>query len=550
MDSGPACLGRVASVAGAKVTGRLDPEVVAATSKGRNSGRGPMAEFGQLVKIVTRVSLVFGVISRQWTADSEASFEAAPRMMAIDLLGETVEHTDGRMVFCRGVSVYPRLGAEIFAVTPEDLAVVYARPGGACVRVGSVTGSGGLPAYVLVDGLLGKHFAVLGTTGCGKSCAVATILRSILNHHTAGHVVILDPHNEYAPAFGAAAEVINPTNLHLPYWLMNFDELVGALVSTQGADRQTEMTILKQAVLQARRDFLADEEEAAHATVDTPIPFRVGDVERIINNQMGRLNKAEGTLPYMRLLSRIETLRSDRRFEFMFSGLVVRDTMTDVLSRILRVPVEGKPVTVFDLSGVPSEIVDVVVSLLCRMVFDFAIWSAEAQAVPVLLVCEEAHRYVSQDGESNFALTRSAIARIAKEGRKYGVSLCLVSQRPSELSTTILSQCNTIFALRMSNEHDQEFVRRVLPDGATGLLTALPALFNGEAIAVGEGVSVPMRLGFEELSANSRPRSSTAVFSKAWKRDLIDRDFLDETIYRWRRQCREGLFADAEWEQI
>lgn len=549
MDSGPARLGRVASVAGAKVTGRLDGDVVAATGTDRKGSRGPMAEFGQLVKIVTRVSLVFGVISRQWTADSEASFEAAPRLIAIDLLGETVEHTDGRLIFCRGVSVHPRLGAEIFAVTPEDLAIVYARPGGACVRVGSVSGSGGLPAYVLVDGLLGKHFAVLGTTGCGKSCAVATILRSILTHHGCGHVVILDPHNEYAPAFGAAAEVINPTNLHLPYWLMNFDELVGALVSTEGADRQAEMTILKQAVLQARRDFLADEEEAAHATVDTPIPFRVGDVERIINNQMGRLNKAEGSLPYLRLLSRIETLRSDRRFEFMFSGLVVRDTMTDVLSRILRIPVDGKPVTVFDLSGVPSEIVDVVVSLLCRMVFDFAIWSAEAQAVPVLLVCEEAHRYVSQDGETSFRLTRNAIARIAKEGRKYGVSLCLVSQRPSELSTTILSQCNTIFALRMSNEHDQEFVRRVLPDGASGLLTALPALFNGEAVAVGEGVSVPMRLSFEELSVTHRPRSSTAVFSKAWKRDLIDRDFLDETIYRWRRQCREGLLIDADWEQ-
>lgn len=549
MDSGCGRLGLVASVAGAKVTGRLDADVMCATGEEWTARRGPVAEFGQLVKIMTRVSLVFGVVSRQWTAESDGAFEAAPRMIAIDLLGATTESADGRVAFCRGVSVHPRLGAEIFAVTPEDLAVVYARPGGPCVRVGRVSGSGGLPAYVLIDGLLGKHFAVLGTTGCGKSCAVATILRSILAHHGAGHVVILDPHNEYAAAFGAAAETINPTNLHLPYWLMNFDELVAALVSAEGVDRQAEMTILKQAVLQARRDFLVDEEEAAHATVDTPIPFRLGDVERIINNQMGRLNKAEGSLPYMRLLSRIEALRSDRRFEFMFSGLVVRDTMTEVLSRILRVPVDRKPVTVVDLSGVPSEIVDVVVSLLCRMVFDFAVWSAEAQAVPVLLVCEEAHRYVSQDDTASFALTRNAVARIAKEGRKYGVSLCLVSQRPSELSTTILSQCNTIFALRMSNEHDQEFVRRVLPDGASGLLTALPALYNGEAIAVGEGVSVPMRLGFDELSANNRPRSSTAVFSQAWKRDLIDRDFIEETIYRWRRQSRDGLFADAGWDE-
>jgi DNA helicase HerA-like ATPase len=156
-----------------------------------------------------------------------------------------------------------------------------------------------------------------------------------------------------------------------------------------------------------------------------------------------------------------------------------------------------------------------------------------------LIVCEEAHRYVSSDGVTSFALTREAIARIAKEGRKYGVSLCLVSQRPSELSTTILSQCNTIFALRMSNEHDQNFVRKALPDGAAGLLAALPALHNREAIVVGEGATVPMRFRFDELEAASRPRSSTASFSGAWQRDDVGHHFLEDTIIRWRRQARD-----------
>jgi DNA helicase HerA-like ATPase len=531
-------IGLVTSIQGAKVTG--------ARTAGRPAGPDPAAqeadaEFGGLVKIRTRASAVFGVVSAQWLNDNGAPIDNAQRMMSIDMLGEIMD--DDRSgpagAFRRGITVHPRLGAEIFAATPADLARVYAKPDAPCVRVGSVGHDDSLPAYVVTDGLLGKHFAVLGTTGCGKSCSVALILRSILERHACGHILLLDPHNEYATAFGEQAEVLSPANLQLPYWLMNFDELVSAFVSRDGPDRQTEMTILKHAVLEARRQFVGDEDEAAHITVDSPVPFRLGEAERLINKEMGRLNKAEGTLPYLRLLSRIEALRTDRRFEFMFSGLVVRDTLADVLGRILRVPVSGRPVTVMDLSGVPSEIVDVVVSILCRMTFDFAIWSAEAQAVPVLIVCEEAHRYVSQDGVTSFSLTREAIARIAKEGRKYGVSLCLVSQRPSELSTTILSQCNTIFALRMSNEHDQNFVRKALPDGASGLLGALPALHNREAIVVGEGVSVPMRFRFDELDAASRPRSSTASFATAWDRDDVGEEFMYDTVLRWRLQARD-----------
>lgn len=254
---------------------------------------------------------------------------------------------------------------------------------------------------------------------------------------------------------------------------------------------------------------------------------------------MGRLDKTETSLPYLRLQTRMQALSSDQRFAFMFSGVVVRDTMVNILSRILRVPVSGRPATIIDLSGVPSEIVDVVVSVLCRMIFDFAVWSVDAKAIPVLLVCEEAHRYVPRDENLGFAPTRRSISRIAKEGRKYGVSLCLVTQRPSELSATILSQCNTLFALRMSNENDQEFVRTTLPDGADGLLAALPALHAQECIAVGEGVTVPMRLCFDTLEESYRPKSGTASFSKAWQTDYIDDWFIEDTVNRWRRQQRE-----------
>jgi DNA helicase HerA-like ATPase len=206
------------------------------------------------------------------------------------------------------------------------------------------------------------------------------------------------------------------------------------------------------------------------------------------------------------------------------------------LSQLFRVPVAGKPVTIVDLSSVPSEVLNVVISVLCRMTFDFALWSDGA--VPVLLVCEEAHRYCSLDSKVGFEPTKRALARCAKEGRKYGVSLCLVSQRPSELALEVLSQCNTIFALRLSNTVDQEFLRGALRESALGLLEFLPALRNAEAIAMGEGVSVPMRLCFDDLPESRRPHSGTASFSSAWAQEVGEAGFLASVIGRWRRAGR------------
>jgi hypothetical protein len=232
----------------------------------------------------------------------------------------------------------------------------------------------------------------------------------------------------------------------------------------------------------------------------------------------------------------------------MFGQISVQDTMADILSRVLRIPVAGKPITIVDLSAVPVEIVDAVVSLLSRMIFDFAVWAGPQAEVPILLVCEEAHRYIPNNPDGGFQPTLKALSRIAKEGRKYGISLGLVTQRPSELSETILSQCGTLFALRMSNDRDQAFVQRALPDGARGLFAALPALSNREAVVVGEATAVPMRMRFAELAAEKRPQAGQANFAAAWQKDDPGREVLDGVITRWRRQDRSAgrLRAAAE----
>ncbi len=296
--------------------------------------------------------------------------------------------------------------------------------------------------------------------------------------------------------------------------------------------------ILRGAVLEARRAGLGKDANADHVTVDTPCPYRLSELVRLIKEAMGAFNNAESTAPYQHLISRIDSVTADKRFDFMFSSFMVSDTMASVLSRILRIPVAGKPVTIIDLSGVPSEIVDVTVSVLCRLVFEFALWSERDKAPPVLLVCEEAHRYVPRDDLAAFAPTKRSISRIAKEGRKYGLGLCLVTQRPAELSISSLSQCNTIFALRLGNEDDLTFVRHAIPDSARWLTDAMPALNTGEAVVIGDGVPVPMHIRFDELAPQHRPASTTPTFSAAWQADDASNGLIEETIERWRFQMR------------
>ncbi|HXV25725.1 MAG TPA: DUF87 domain-containing protein [Alphaproteobacteria bacterium] len=523
-DSGCSRLGRVVASNGSQAIVILDAS---------DSSVG--LQIGSLVKIPTAHSIVYALVNGLAIPMPKAAGEPELKMVEIELLGESLLLADGgQACFQRGVSISPGLSDSVYGALPEDMIRVYARPDVATVKVGSIHQEPTLPALVSVNDLLGKHFAVLGTTGAGKSCAVALMLRAILSQHPEGHVLLLDLHNEYSPIFGDRAEVLTPETLELPYWLLTFEELVEVIIGPRVPEREPDIAILSESVLAAKR--MIGEQKERSLTVDTPIPYRIGDLVKIIDEAAGRLERANDTAPYLRLKNRLNKLQSDRRYGFMFPGLSVRDNMAAILSRLFRIPVEGKPVTIVDLSSVPSEILNVVVSVICRMTFDFALWSEGS--IPVLLVCEEAHRYVPSDPTQGFEPTKKVLSRIAKEGRKYGVSLGVVSQRPSELSISILSQCNTIFALRLSSQKDQDFVRAAMAESALGLLDFLPSLRNAEAIAVGEGVSVPVRILFDELPPENQPNSRTVAFSAAWSGDHSSAEFVSEVVERWRRQRR------------
>jgi DNA helicase HerA-like ATPase len=531
-------IGRIVSVTGSKAIVLLDT-----TSESRIRSHSDRPEMGTLLAIDTASTTVLAIVSAlSVPVPSQREGDNEVWIAELGLVGELLKSaTTERQSFNRGVTVYPALGDRVRVAKKPELEVAFCGSAGAMVRIGSIRQDSTIPAMVRVDDLLGKHFAVLGTTGTGKSCTTALILRSILEQNPAAHIVLLDPHNEYATAFTEWAEVISPRDMQLPFWLLTFEELLEVLVGD--SDRKTEIEALQDLIPVAKSRYSSSRStdtnkirrgnlDYSRFTVDTPVPYRISDLVALIDERMGRLENKKDLAPYRSLKHRIETVSQDRRYAFMFGSLTVYDGMAQVLSRIFRVPVNNKPITILELTGIPSEIVNVVVSVLCRMTFDFALWS-EGQ-VPVTLVCEEAHRYVPANTALGFEPCKRAIAKIAKEGRKYGASLCIVTQRPAEIDPTILSQCNTVFALRMSNDRDQAIVASAVADTGAGLLEFLPSLGEREAIAFGDGMALPVRIKFDELPRHALPRSSTARFSEKWQRSLGDEGFLDQVVVRWR----------------
>lgn len=460
-------------------------------------------------------------------------------MAQIDFLGEgKEERLTGRVhSFRRGVTRYPIPGALVYPATTNDLRQIYAGDGRSSIPVGTVFPTRDIRAGLYIDALLGKHFALLGSTGTGKSTAAALILHRICESAPDGHIVMIDPHGEYAAAFTQTGMIFDVSNLQMPYWLMNFEEHCEVFLTSSGNDRQEDMDILSKCLLAARaKHRLAD--SMGKITVDSPIPYLLSDLTNLIQTEMGKLDKATSTAPYMRIKTKIDELRADPRFQFMFSGMLVGDTMAEFISKIFRLPSRGKPISIIDVSGVPSDITSTVVAVLSRMVFDFAIWARDEQTRPVLLVCEEAHRYVPSERHADGSSVGRILSRIAKEGRKYGVSLGLITQRPSDLAEGVLSQCGTIISMRLNNDRDQAFVKAAMPEGARGFLDSIPALRNRECIICGEGVSVPMRIGFDELEEARRPASADPSITELWRGTGGEEEMVQRTVQRWRAQGR------------
>ncbi|MEO1745280.1 MAG: DUF87 domain-containing protein, partial [Pseudomonadota bacterium] len=445
-------------------------------------------------------------IGGNWEADGVNRLH-----LHIALIGEVVEK-DGKPTFSGGLSAYPYPGSIAHRVRSADLQAIFASSDPSAVRIGSLSQARELDAMISIDTMIERHFAVVGTTGAGKSTSVSLLVRDIVKVQPDTTVLILDPHNEYGQVFTGLAEEINEHNLDLPFWLFRLEELVQVIFRGRTAIPE-EVDILRDLIPQAKVKFRGDSDgiivrkndrsNAAQVTSDTPIPYRISDLTELINERIGKLDKRDERASLKALMNRITAAVNDPRYRFMFANKTISDNMTEVLSSIYRIPANGKPITTLQLNGIPSEVVNAVVSVLCRIAFDLGVWSEGKYRTVVL--CEEAHRYIPANKEENFGPTRAAISRIAKEGRKYGVTLGLVTQRPSELDPTIFSQCSTIFSMRLGNDEDQEIMRKSISGASRSYINFLSSLANREAVAFGQGVSTPMRMIFREALPHELP---------------------------------------------
>jgi DNA helicase HerA-like ATPase len=499
------------------------------------------ATVGRFVSIRCSNSTIVAMIT-EVSCESLPASDAYIASASVDLLGEILGQPD-RPKFQRGVTNYPTIGDNIDLITNQELRTVYAPSGSDQIDVGTLQQDRSVVAYVDVEEMLSKHFAVLGSTGVGKSTGVSLLLNEILKSRPNLRIFLLDVHNEYGRCFGDRSLVLNPRNLKLPFWLFNFEEIVDVLFGGRPGVPD-EVDILSEVIpvakglytqfQNAERPALKRmDQKAIGYTVDTPVPYRLVDLIALIDERMGKLENRSSRIIYHKLISRIETVRNDPRYAFMFDNANVGgDTMAEVIGHLFRLPANGRPMTVMQLAGFPAEVVDSVVSVMCRMAFDFGLWSDGVS--PMLFVCEEAHRYASADRSIGFGPTRKAVSRIAKEGRKYGVYLGLVTQRPAELDATIISQCNTLFAMRLANERDQALVRSAVSDAAANLLSFVPSLGTREVLAFGEGVALPTRLRFKEVPMHQLPRSEASIATVPSAASGHDMHFVAGVLERWR----------------
>lgn len=583
-------LGSIVRVIGSKLFIELSEELPSSTPiiGGRIYKIG---QIGSFVKIPQGSLNLFGLVTMVGANPSsdldESLHPYGKRWLEIQLIGESF----GNRHFQRGISIYPTIEDHVHIVTDEDLRLIYANDSPSSIQIGHLATSDNLPAFIDLDKVISRHSCIIGSTGSGKSNTVTAFLSSITQgDFPKAKVILIDPHSEYHTALSGIAKVLsiddeeNP--LKIPFWGLSYNELALILFDKKQAADSLQDGQVKEKIFEYKKASIAElksgELQSHEITVDSPIPFNIKDLWYSLYQEefatvhtradlttaaykvvggVEQKGKAADLIPpefappglgastpfkfkENRLLaSYINQLSSklrDNKFSFLFNvdeyDGVDKD-LQDLLGEWLN---HDKPITILDLGGVPYEIMDLVVGLISRIVFESMFWGRYLEGFgrqrPVLMVYEEAHSYLPKGGSSQAVsgYASRAVRRICKEGRKYGVGSLIVSQRPSELDESILSQCGTFIALRLSNTQDQSIISAAMPDNLGSLSELLPSLRTGEAIIVGEGVKIPSRVRMELKTP--RPDSGDPEASKAWKDASVSDPEFDKAIDFWRKQ--------------
>lgn len=568
-------IGKIIEIDGSRLIAELDPNI-SELSRVYAGETYPIGQFGSIVRVHFGRRSIYALVGRlRMKADYEgergvaATTSSDERIIEADLFGEGewVKDQEGRprLKFERGVATYPLPQQTVYITPKAELRFIYGDAKGAVIQLGRHVGSGGAPCYAEMNELLGKHTAVLGSTGTGKSGTVAAVIHSILDRgasvdyaHWHPQIVIFDPHNEYGKAFpGHQRLSTDEGSLKLPYWLLDLEESLGLFIGKTEFAATSQSNIIKNALIAARGESAAILGlEESKLTVDSPTPYILGSTNGLddfgkvdgalyeegfigaINKQRPNNQNKKDHEDFNKVIRKVDSLLKDGRLRFMMAGWDgAQDPLPEILNQFLT---DQTAIQIVDLSGIPNEVAGTASAAISRMIFQIKVWQNddERNKSPVLLVCEEAHRYVPNKGEAQYEAAQSAVRRIAKEGRKYGVGLLLVSQRPSEVEATVLSQCNSWIVLRITNEADREHVRSILPDTMSGLTKMLSGLRRQEAIFVGQAATLPSRIMIRDLAAEQLPRSNDIDFDKGWQEQAMTTQQLTQVAERWRYQTK------------
>jgi len=600
-------IGTVFEVAGTAIKIALKRDITELTRS--HSGRVyDVGQIGSILKMHLGRHIIFATVRllRLQSDEETAAFSVSNgkavdqdrRVIEADLLGEAwFNLAENELSFKRGVSTYPLPLQAVHLLTKEEIDKLYASAekvsedgANRLVPIGSYVGATRVQCRANIDKLFGHHCAILGSTGSGKSSAVAAVIHSILEHQcrpeqeTRPCIILIDPHGEYASAFEGQAKVYRAydalgqnddgiSTLKLPYWLMSSDEFRSLVIGKTEFEATSQANTMYKALSHARMvgaglarpatgEIPADlpagqhpeepmpmagigEDELASFDRDKPRPFKLAEFQaHIVGRQAKRqqgvawndVTPSDYQKDYASILNKFRVLTKDPRVRFLMEEHDDNaPALPEILSQFLNVDgTADSCLKIIDISGLPNEVAGPLTGAIARLLFQYKLHQTreERERDPILFVCEEAHRYVPNKGDAQYEVAQTAVRRLAREGRKYGLGLMLVSQRPSDIEDTVISQCNSWIVLRLANSSDQEHVSRILPDSLTGMTKMLSSLPRQEALFVGEAAAIPARIRLRTLTRDQLPNSNDISFAEGWSSEGTTTDTLTTIVAR------------------
>ncbi len=503
-----------------------------------------VGQVGSYMLIKQANTEILTVVDRMW---EEGSGHNLQRMISITPVGEVKPNGD----FDRGITHFPTVGAEVHLVSAWTLEKVFSEHSESGYKVGKLSANDSIDVFIDAANFFGRHVAILGQTGSGTSWTVTSLIQAALITMPNAHIILMDMHGEYGDKkYGSIASspfphdlvrCLDARQLEIPYWLLSYSELVELLINPDDENAPLQISFLRSALIKLKHDSNAGT-HAGYITVDSPVYFSLKDLMTLFRDSNERTTdfgkkKTATHGKFDQLLVRLESLFNDARYDFIFKPekRTSTDTLVDLMADFVGLGDPKASITVLDLSAVPFDVAPMVTAQIGRLAYEFNFWNPKCREFPIFLVCEEAHEYIPRGDNPRYKEARRSLERISKNGRKYGVGLCIISQRPHELSETVLAQCGTFICLRISNPDDQDYVRALVPDSAQGTFAALTSLARGEVIIMGDAVPMPVRLRVNMPSPP--PNSQDINYAEKWKEGVEDIS-VNDLVTRWHTQTR------------